>query len=47
MLAQSEGKLNNQGFVAKAPAQVIEKVKMQAEKEREKIAMIKAAIEAL
>ena len=47
MLAQSEGKLNNQGFVAKAPAQVIEKVKQQAEKEREKIAMIKAAIEAL
>ncbi len=46
-LAQSEGKLNNQGFVSKAPAQVIEKVKGQAEKEREKIALIKAAIEAL
>ncbi len=46
-LAQSEGKLNNQGFVAKAPADVIEKVKGQAEKEREKIALIKAAIEAL
>lgn len=47
MLAQSEGKLNNQGFVAKAPANVVEKVKQQAEKEREKIALIKAAIEAL
>ncbi len=46
-LAQSEGKLNNQGFVAKAPAQVVEKVKSQAEKEREKIALIKAAIDAL
>lgn len=46
-LAQSEGKLNNQGFVAKAPAAVVEKVKGQAEKERETIAMIKAAIEAL
>ena len=46
-LAQSEGKLNNQGFVSKAPAAVIEKVKGQAAKEREKIALIKAAIEAL
>ena len=47
MLAQSEGKLNNQGFIGKAPASVVEKVKQQAAKEREKIAMIKAAIEAL
>lgn len=47
MLAQSEGKLNNQGFIGKAPANVVEKVKQQAAKEREKIAMIKAAIEAL
>ncbi len=46
-LAQSEGKLNNQGFVAKAPEAVIEKVKGQAEKEREQIALIEAAIEAL
>ncbi|MCH5304408.1 MAG: valine--tRNA ligase [Ruminococcus sp.] len=46
-LAQSEGKLNNQGFVSKAPAAVVEKVKGQAAKEREQIAMIKAAIEAL
>ncbi len=35
-LAQSEGKLNNQGFVSKAPAAVIEKVKGQAAKERER-----------
>ncbi|MEE0060051.1 MAG: valine--tRNA ligase [Acutalibacteraceae bacterium] len=47
MLAQSEGKLNNQGFIGKAPANVVEKVKQQAEKEREKIAMLKAAIDAL
>ena len=46
-LAQSEGKLKNQGFVSKAPAAVVEKVKAQAEKEREKIALIKAAIESL
>ncbi|MGN0558466.1 MAG: valine--tRNA ligase [Acutalibacteraceae bacterium] len=47
LLAQSEGKLNNQGFIAKAPQAVVDKVKGQAEKEREKIAMIKAAIAAL
>lgn len=47
LLAQSEGKLNNQGFIAKAPAAVVETVRGQAEKEREKIALIEAAIEAL
>ena len=46
-LAQSEGKLNNEGFVSKAPAAVVEKVKAQAEKEREQIALIQAAIGAL
>ena len=46
-LAQSEGKLKNQGFVSKAPAQVVEGVRKQAEKEREQIALITAAIEAL
>ena len=46
-LAQSEGKLNNQGFVAKAPEAVIEKVKGQAAKEREQFALIEAAIDAL
>ena len=47
LLAQDEGKLNNAGFMAKAPEKVIEKIKSQAEKEREKIAMITAAIETL
>ena len=46
-LAQSEGKLKNQGFVSKAPAAVVDKVRAQAEKEREKIGLIEAAIEAL
>ena len=36
MLAQDEGKLNNPGFMSKAPEKVIEKIKGQAEKEREK-----------
>jgi valyl-tRNA synthetase len=47
MLAQDEGKLNNQGFMSKAPEKVIEKIKGQAEKEREKISLIKTAIDAL
>ena len=47
MLAQDEGKLNNPGFMSKAPEKVIEKIKMQAEKEREKIALINTAIESL
>jgi len=47
MLKQDEGKLNNQGFMSKAPAAVIEKIKNQAEREREKIELIKAAIENL
>lgn len=46
-LAQSEGKLNNQGFVSKAPKAVIEKVEGQAAKEREQIALITVAIDAL
>jgi len=46
-LAQSEGKLNNQGFVSKAPASVVEGVKKQAEKEKEQIALMEAAIAAL
>lgn len=47
MLAQDEGKLNNPGFMSKAPEKVIEKIKGQAEKEREKIALILAAMDAL
>ncbi len=46
-LAQSEGKLNNQGFLAKAPESVVEGVKANAKREREKIALIEAAINAL
>ena len=47
MLAQDEKKLSNPGFMGKAPAAVIEKIKNQAEREREKLALIKAAIENL
>lgn len=47
MLAQDEGKLNNPGFMSKAPEKVIEKIKGQAEKERDKIALIHAAMDAL
>lgn len=46
-LVQSEGKLKNEGFVSKAPAQVVENVKQQAQREREKIAMIETALQAL
>lgn len=47
LLAQDEAKLNNEGFMGKAPQQVIEKIQSQAKKEREKIANIKAAIDSL
>lgn len=47
LLAQSEGKLNNQGFISKAPEKVVETVKQQAAREREKIAQLKAALDAL
>ena len=47
LLAQDEGKLNNAGFMSKAPEKVIEKIRGQAAKEKEKIAMILAAIDAL
>lgn len=47
LLAQSEGKLNNKGFISKAPEQVVEKVKQQAAREKEKISMLEAAIKAL
>ncbi len=46
-LAINEKKLNNQGFISKAPANVVENVKANAKKFAEKIEMIKAAIEAL
>lgn len=46
-LAFNEKKLNNQGFVSKAPEKVVNEVRTTAERFREKITMIKAAIEAL
>ena len=47
LLAQDEGKLNNPGFMSKAPEKVIEKIKGQRDREREKAAMIEAAIKEL
>ncbi|MGN0452484.1 MAG: valine--tRNA ligase [Ruminococcus sp.] len=47
LLKQDEGKLSNEGFMSKAPAQVVEKIKGQAEREREKLSLIKAAMDAL
>ena len=44
LLKQDENKLGNEGFMSKAPQAVIEKIKMQAQREKEKIALIKAAI---
>ncbi len=46
-LAFNEKKLNNQGFMAKAPEKVVAEVKASAEKCADKIRMIKAAIDAL
>ena len=47
LLAQDEGKLANAGFMAKAPEAVVEKIKSQAAREREQLALIEAAINAL
>ncbi len=47
LLQQDEGKLNNAGFMAKAPEAVVEKIKGQAAREREKLQLIQAAIDAL
>ena len=47
MLAQDEGKLKNEGFLSKAPAHVVDKIRTQAEREKEKIALIEAAIKSL
>ena len=47
LLKQDEGKLNNEGFMSKAPEAVVNKIRMQAEREREKLQLIQAAIDAL
>ena len=46
-LQQINGKLNNPGFLAKAPANVIETQKADAEKLTEKIKMIDESLAAL
>lgn len=46
-LAQAESKLNNPGFMGKAPANVVEGVRAQAAKLSEKIALIDSSIQAL
>ena len=46
-LAFNEKKLNNQGFMSKAPEKVINDIREKTKKFSEKIGMIKAAIEAL
>ena len=43
-LAQINGKLNNQGFLAKAPANVIEEQKVNQAKLNEKAELLKASI---
>lgn len=43
-LSRSEGKLKNQGFLSKAPQEVVDKVKKQSQKLREEIELIKEAI---
>lgn len=46
-LAQAESKLNNPGFMGKAPANVVEGVRAQAAKLSEKITLIDSSIQAL
>ncbi len=46
-LAQCNGKLNNQGFLAKAPANVVEGVKQDAARLSDRIALIESSLAAL
>ncbi len=46
-IASASAKLNNQGFVAKAPAQVVENVRAQLARAEDKKAHIQASIQAL
>ena len=46
-LAQCENKLNNAGFMAKAPENVVEGVRQNAAAQKEKIALIRESLQAL
>ena len=46
-IAMASGKLNNQGFVSKAPAQVVDGVRAQLARAEDKKAQIEASIKAL
>ena len=46
-LAQNEGKLNNPGFLSKAPEQVVAGVREEAEKLKERLQLIESSIAAL
>ena len=46
-IQRAEGKLNNQGFLAKAPAQLVEQEKAKLEVNRDKLAKLDARIDDL
>ena len=46
-IKRAEGKLNNQGFVAKAPAQVVEAERAKAEKYRDMLEKVEQRIKAV
>ena len=46
-IKRAEGKLNNQGFVAKAPAQVVEGERAKAEKYRDMLEKVERRIKAV
>ena len=46
-IKRAEGKLNNQGFVAKAPAQVVEGERAKAEKYRDMLEKVEQRIKAV
>ena len=46
-IQRAEGKLNNQGFLAKAPAQLVEQEKAKLEVSRDKLAKLNARIDDL
>ena len=46
-IQRAEGKLNNQGFIAKAPAQLVEQEKAKLEVNKDKLAKLNARIDDL